>query len=296
MPTYPQAQPTVNGTQITVEAYLNNPTRVQRAIDELANNRFIADVIFTPGPAVQGGSVLYDQVLGPETSFLNDDVQEIEPGSEFPILGTGELMPLVAVARKYGGEVMLTDEAVRRDRRDLLARNMTRLRNTITRKVDTVAIAALEAAPILAYAGAPWDGAGVDIFAELAAAAYEVTSLDMGYEPNTVLIHGQEELAMTSDPDIRDALINAGDTSLIRTGAVGTIAGLTFLRSNRVAPGTAYLLERRTAGSISDEVPLYARPLHDDRRETWFIHGGRVAVPYVTDPKSIVKLTGLNTP
>lgn len=294
MPTYPYAPPSANGTQITVEQYLNNPTRVQRAIDELANNRFIADVIFSQGPAVQGGAVLYDQILGPETSFTEDDVQEIEPGSEFPLLGTGELAPSVAVARKYGGEVMLTDEAVRRDRRDLLGRNMTRLRNTIVRKVDTVAMAVLDAAPILTYAGAAWNGVGVDIFAELAAARYESTSLDMGYEPDTVLINPQEELTLTSDPDIRDALVNAGDTSLLRSGQVGQVGGLTFLRSSRVPAGTAYLLERKTAGSISDEVPLYARPLHDDRRETWFVHGGRVAVPFVTDPKAVVKLTGLN--
>jgi hypothetical protein len=293
MPTYPYPAPTVNGTQITVEAFLQNPTRVQRAIDELANNRFITDVIFQQGPAVQGGAVLYDQVVGPETSFTDQDVQEIEPGSEFPILGTGELMPLVAVSRKYGGEVMLTDEAVRRDRRDLLARNTTRLRNTIIRKVDTVAISALEAAPILSYVGADWGTAATDILAELASAAFESTSLDMGYSPDTVLINPAQELDLLKDTDIRTALANSGDASIIRQGLVGTLMGFTFITSSRVEAGTAYLLERRTAGSVSDEVPLYARPLHDDRRETWFIHGGRVAVPFVTDPKAVVKLTGI---
>lgn len=294
MPTpYPAGSPTINGTTVTVDAFLRNPARVQRSIDALANNRFIADVIFRPGPPATGGAVIYDQILGPESSFTERDVQEIEPGSEFPIVNSGELMPSVATAKKYGGEVMLTDEKVRRDARDLLARESIKLRNTIVRKVDTVAIATLEAAPILTFAGADWGTAATDILAQLAQAAFLSTSLDMGYEPNTVLINPAQELDLLVDTDLRAALSADNGSQLIREGNVGRLMGFDFIRTSRVPAGTAYLLDRGTAGSISDEVPLYARPLHDDRREAWFIHGARVAVPYVTDPKAVVKLTGI---
>ena len=290
---YPPAPPVVAGNTITVSAFLNTPTRVQRAIEALTLQRFIADVIFGAGPAVNGGSVMYDQLLGPDDIFTGRDVQEIEPGSEFPILNTGERMPLVAIARKYGGEIMLTDEAVRRDNRNLLNREMTRLRNTIIRKVDTVAMAALAAAPTQTMAAsADWSLAATDVVADLATAASLVSSLDMGYVADTVLVNPAQSLDLVKDKDIRDAMPRERDNSLIRTGNLGRVLGLDFIESNRVPAGTVYVLQRRIAGGISDEVPLYARPIPDARRETTFIHGARVVVPYVTDPKAVVRITG----
>lgn len=290
---FPPAPPTVAGTNITVNAFLQTPTRVQRAIEALTLQRFIADAIFAGGPAVAGGSVMYDQMLGPDDIFTAREVQEIEPGSEFPILNTGERMPLVAVARKYGGEIMLTDEAIRRDNRPLLAREMTRLRNTIIRRVDTVAMAALGAAPVQTMvASGDWSLAATDIVADLATAAGMVSRLDMGYVADTVLVNPDQTLDLMKDKDLRDAMPRERTDGLIRTGNLGRVLGLDFIESNRVAAGTVWVLQRRIAGSISDEVPLYARPIRDDRRETTFIHGARVVVPYVTDPKAVVRITG----
>ena len=294
MPTpYPQAAPTISGQNVTVSAFLRTPARVQRAIENLAALRFIADVIFGAGPAATGGSVIYDQVLGQDALFTERDVQEIEPGSEFPILNTGESTPLVAVARKWGGEVMITDEAVRRDARDRLAREMTRLRNTIVRKVDTVAMAVLRAAPHLALAAtADWGTTPGAAITDLGRIAHAVSSLDMGYEVDTVFLNPAQELDLMLDEKIRTALPRESSTVPIATGKLGRLMGMDFIVSNRLNPGEVLGVDRGMPGGISDEVPLYARPIYDERRETTFIHGARVAVPYVTDPKAVVILTG----
>lgn len=289
---FPPPPPTVSGTTISVSAFLNSPPRVSRAVEDLTLSRFVADVIFSQGPQAVGGSVIYDQLTADDV-FLTGDVQTIAPGAEFPILSSRDVAPLVAVAAKYGAEVFLTDEEVRRDRRDVLRRELAKLRNTIVRKVDTVAMAALNAAPLLtATASGSWQAAATDIIADVVTAINAVNNTDLGYVVDTALINPREELALLKDKDIRDALPREQDAGLIRTGNLGRLMGVDFITTNRVPAGTVYFMQRGTIGSISDEVPLYARPIADERRERVFIHGGRVAVPFVTDPKAGLRLTG----
>lgn len=289
---YPPAPPVVQGTNVSVSLFLQSPPRVQRAITNMALQRFVADVAFSQGPAATGGAVMYDQVTAPDL-YMDRDVQEIEPGGEFPLLTSPEVAPLVAVARKWGGEVYLTYEQIRRDNRGVLARETTRLRNTIIRRVDTLAMAALRAAPITQQAASgDWSAAATDIIADLVTAAGAINALDMGYVADTVLINPQQEQDLLKDKDIRDVLPRERDNSLIRTGNLGRLLGLDFIVSNRVNPGEAFVLQRKVIGGVSDEVPLYARPIDDERRERTYLHGARVPAVYVTDPKAAVRVSG----
>lgn len=290
---FPVAPPTVAGNVITVSMFLNDPTRVQRSIENITNLRFVADVVFSEGPAIPSGSVIYDQIVEQGQIFLAGDVQEIEPGADFPILNALEAGPLVAVARKYGGEVFLTYEDRRRDRRDKLGRRLTQLRNTIVRKVDRIAMAALRAAPIIQQnASGDWSTAATDIVRDAAVAKNAITRLELGYMPDTVLINDDQELDLMSDKDIRDALPRERDDTLIRTGNVGRLMGMDWLATSQVNPGEVFVLQRKVAGSISDEVPLYARPIDEPRQERVYLHGARLPAVYVTDPKSVVRITG----
>jgi hypothetical protein len=294
MPTmYPYAPPSVSGGNWSVPVWLQNPARVQRTLEALAYQRFIADVIFAQGPPATGGAVAFDQITLNDL-FLARDVQEIEPGSEFPQLTDVDQVPLVALIKKWGGEVPITDEARDRDRRDVVQRAMNRLINTIVRKVDTVALAALDAAPINTLVGSgDWSTAATDIIKDLGTAANIVDALDMGYMVDTVLINPAQELDLIVDKDIRDAMPRETQNNTLQTRRIGTVMGFDFWASNRVTAGTAYALQRKVAGSISDEVPLYARPIRDERREVTYVHGARRVVPYVTDPKTVVKITGI---
>ena len=289
---FPPAAPTVSGMDITVSTLLNSPPRVQRALEDLTAGRFVTDVILAPGPQAAGGAVIYDQVVEND-AFLTGDAQAIAPGAEFPLLGDTEHNPLVAVARKWGGEMFLTYEEIRRDRRDVLGRKLTRLRNTIVKRVDAVAMAALRAAPILtASASDDWADPVTDIVTDLAAAQLAVDVLELPYVLDTVLIHPVQANALQTDAEIRDALPREVDQSLIRTGTIGRLLGLDFIKTTQVASGEVIFLARGIAGSVSDEVPLAAVPIDDPRRERTYVHGSRVVVPYITDPKAVVRMTG----
>jgi hypothetical protein len=292
---YPQPDPTVSGANLTVSVFLNTPARVQRAITDFALNRFILDKIFRQGPTATGGAVVYDQVTG-SFFFLDRDVQEIRPGSNFPILSGGEQLPQVAVVKKLGGEVKLTYEAVRRDNRALLSREMTRLGNNIVRYVDGAAIAALNAAPILTMAvGAAWSIASTDILADIATAAELVYGPDLGYQADTLIVNPIKHMHMVKNTTLRTALPREDTTTRnpIFGGRINMLEGIDVYTTNRVPAGTGYLLQSGQAGDYSEEIPTYARPIDEPREESWYIHGARIVVPYVTDPLCVVKMTGL---
>jgi hypothetical protein len=293
--TYPPAPPTIDGQgRITVEQYLKQPTRVQRAIADLTKERYLAERIFGSGNA-EGGAVIYDQLTAADSLYTERDVQAIEPGSEFPLTDVGESAPKVAAVSKWGGAGIVTYEAARRDNRDVLNRKLTRIRNTIVRKVDTVAIAALNAAPINGSVGTDWsDVATRDAVGDIAKATNKIDNLDLGYVADTVLINPTQELELFLDKSLREALPKENTAANpIASGRISGLMGLTWYASNRVPVGTAYVLASTQAGSLHDELPLYSRVVDQPERERYLIQAARVTVPVVTDPLAVYRLTGL---
>jgi hypothetical protein len=298
-PGIPVVNPGVPGSQsatLTIEQWLQNPLRVQRTIADLTQERFIADRIFAKGGTATGGAVIYDQVLGSDL-FADRDVQAIEPGSEFPLVVTGETAPLVARTIKWGGAAKITYEERDRDKRDVLNRKLTRLRNTIVRKVDTVAVASLYAAPILTSAAATvWTDPTAPIFDDVATAKTTSEVLDLGYELDSALINYTTALAILKNKDLRDSLPreNQGSPNPVLIGKLSGIAGITnWYATNRMPEQDVLLLAGQTAGSISDEKPLYSRVFDWPLQEAVYVMAARLVVPYVTDPKSVVRITGV---
>jgi hypothetical protein len=299
MPTpFPPAPPTVSGNTITVDAFLNNPAQVRRSIENLALNRFIADRIYAEGPRATGGAVLYDQIAAGDY-FMARDVQAIEPGNEFPILNAGETMPLVAAVTKWGGSAIFTYEAVRRDRRDILARELVRLRNTIVRKIDTVAIAALNAAPIHTDSATDgWDDPDTNPLYDVFRAVSTIDEQDLGYVATAVIVNPSEALSLRTNDKLAARMPRetprgaSGTPDLLAAADLNGLAGLRWYVSNRQTVGTVTVLAEKQAGGISDELPLYSRTVDEETKERYRVMSARISVPYVTDPKSVVKLTG----
>lgn len=297
MPTpYPPAPPVISGQNLTVSVFLRNPAVVQRRMENLTRQRFVADRLFNAGPQATGGAVIYDQVLDAGHLFAARDVQEIEPGAEFPLTGAADPTPLTAAVKKWGGAVPITYEEERRDRRDVLARRTTQLRNTVLRKVDTVAVATLDAAPLQTQAASgDWTTAATDIISDIETAKNKLDVMDMGYEADIVLLNPAQVLDIRKDADIRSALPRENRArNLLDLGAADLdgLLGLTWIPSNRVTAGTAYVADSRSVGGISDELALYTRVVNQPERERYLIQAARPTVPYVTDPKAVVKITG----
>lgn len=295
---YPAGAPTVNGSLITVDAFLKSPPMVQKAITDLTKQRFIADEVFAAGPTAVGGAVMFDQITEGEW-FSDRDVQAIAAGAEFPVVSSGQSNPKVAAVTKWGGAAVVTYEQVRRDRRDVLAKELTKLRNTIVRKIDTVAVAALEAAVDANLipdqpASDDWTDEDTDIRADLETARSTIDEQDLGYEADTVLLNPEQALGVRLNNGLQTALPREtmADNLIGKSGLSGLLRFPRWYVSNRVAPGDVWVTCSKQVGSISDELPLYSRVVNDELRERYVIMAARIAVPFITDPLCTVKITG----
>lgn len=287
---------TVNGMTVTVDWALKSPTFITRAVSAALTDRFISDYIFRPGNA-DGGAVVYERVLGPSEKYpIKGDIQIIEPGDEFPLVEFGELERQSAIVDKFGAAVEITYEAIRRNRTDRIGDAITKLSNAILRKTDTRAMAALAADPdkLLAVAAAPWSSGSSDPFSDLVTATGAVEGQELDYTIDTVLINPIDAAKLLKNRDIRDQLPRESAASNpLLTGRLDGLAGLSFLQTNRKAPGSLYLLQRGAAGVHAEELATYTRRIDQEENERWRIQGARVSVPIITDPKSIIELTGV---
>lgn len=294
---YPPVPPTVAGGKITIDLYLRQPTRITRVLNDLTAERFIGDRVFGSGNA-DGGAVLYDRV-SEQDLYLDNEIEVIAPGAEFPILGASETDPLVAKVAKRGGAVKLTYEAVRRNATDQFARQMRRLANTIVKKHDAIAISTLLGDADLGSgnAAAAWNASGSDPFADIMEAKLGVEQLDLGYLVDTAIINPQEFQALIANASIRAALPRENTTqNPVLSGQLAGLAGIAnWIVTNRMTSGTALFVNSKIVGSINDELPMYTRVVDKQEDETYLIQGARVSVPVVTDPKAAFKLTGLHS-
>lgn len=297
---FPAVPPVVNGQLITIEQWLQQPARVQRIITDLSLERFVVDEIYAQGPTATGGAVIYDQVMGTELYPATRDVQAIQPGALFPLVDVGEVAPLVANTVKWGGSAFLTYEERDRDKRDVLRRKLVRITNAIVRKVDTVGLAVLRAAPILQVTSSGnWAGTIANVFADVAAGKTAVDRTDMGYTITKAIISPNTALSMLTNAKLLNTLPReamGANISPIIEGRLSGLAGIQrWIVTNRCGDDEVFLLDGQMAGSISDEKPLYSRVVDQPETERVLIMAGRLTVPYVTDPKSVTRIVGVGT-
>lgn len=137
---HPYGPPRIDGTTITVETMLKQPTRITRMVMDLTpRDRWISDQLFASGGGVTGGAVIFDEAQEAD-AYAGRDVEQIAAGSEFPLITSQVGVPNTALVEKWGGKVFITDEA--RDRNDTaaFARAIRQLANTQVRKLNQRAV------------------------------------------------------------------------------------------------------------------------------------------------------------
>jgi hypothetical protein len=292
---YPFGVPSISGSSITIDMMLNQPTRISRYLADLSlRNMFSTEVFATPG-GVEGGALLYD-VLTTNDLFLDStrEVQNVEPGGEFPIVTASRAVPQVALVEKFGGKFFITDEARDRNDESAFRNESTKLSNSIVKGVDTRAITALDAA-VSTYSrtatGANWGTA-------LSTAAGSVTK---NMEPGGDFAAAQltadtEELGVRYDTWIVNP---AQYAALVRFYGVNDLPavlagyGVRVISTNRVTAGTAYAVEAGQVGEIRFEQGLTTETWREQATERTWVQSSIRPVYAVTNPNSVIKFSGL---
>ena len=202
------------------------------------------------------------------------------------------------MVKRYGGEVDLSFASVRRNDTSAYRRKVQQLANTVLRKANRVAVAALDRdtdIPTLAI-GTDWNQAPADPLGDLATAQSMIDDSDMGYLSNTVLINPQDALTLRKRKDIRDALPRENaDLNPVLSRDLAGLLDLQFIKSSFVTKGTGWLVSRENLGTYADEEGGLKADTYDEKhRHVHVLQAWRTFVPVVTDPFAAVKLTGLS--
>lgn len=307
--TYPPAAPTISGDNVTISRFLANPALVARRLRTIAEQRFISDVLLTGRFQVQGGAILYETG---ETIYTDRTPEAVAPGSDYPQTPVSEGTASLAKVVKWGEDVPITDEAIKRRQMDPVNKAMLKLVNTMVKTVDSVAMSAISSAVTQSTgATASWKAdSGTNIFRDIMLAKANILALNQGYDPDTVVVDDLTFANMVSDNRFQGILPREKTDGVVYTGNFPVVAGLRILPSPNIFGGgtssaIALVLDSKQLGGMADEDlggPGYAsagypgveaKMIREDKKDQWLGRCRRVTVPVVLEPAAAWKITGV---
>ncbi len=303
--TYPAPAPTVSGDYLTIHRLLQSPDLIARRLRTIAQQRFIADALLTGRYPAIGGAVQYEI---PGESIYTDRVpQQVGANGEYPMSGLGIGPTLVASTVKWGQDVPVTDEAIKRLNRNPVDRAFLKMVNQMVKLVDGISLAAITSAVTqTTAAAAAWSTAtAIQIFKDVALAKANIIALNQGYYPDTVVL---SDFSWTY---AMAAFISGGylpresaETAAL-TGDFPMIDGMRWLTTPNVpTAGNVLVLDSTVLGGMADEQlggPGYAgsaagievKTMRDDEHDAWRLRARRVTVPIVIETGAAWKITGV---
>lgn len=283
---------------------MQSPTLIARRLRTLAEQRFISDAILTSRFNAIGGAVQYQQN---ESIYTDRPAEGVKPGAEYPMSALGLGPTQIAAVVKWGQDVPITDEAIKRMRMNPVDRAFVKLINQIVKTVDAISLALVASTVTQSTAAAvTWTTAAADqIFLDVMLATANIRALNQGYDPDTVVL---DDFAWTR---AMAAFVKAGyvpreaqDTPVL-TGNFPTIGGMRWLATpNLPTTGQALIVDSTQLGGMADEQlggPGYvgamagveSKSMRQDEQDEWRLRARRVTVPVVIEPASSWKITNL---
>jgi hypothetical protein len=293
-PTHPLGPPSLNGTEITIDFALENPTRITRTLEDLTLQKFLVDKVFRNEGGVTGGAVLYD-VLEENELYLTRDVEPIEPGGVYPIVDGDRRAPAIAPVEKWGGKVFYLDESKRRNKTGLFASKITKLGNTMVRRVNTNTMAVLNAAVAkygrtmvandwtkIVTAGTSASTAQKYPLADIAAAVAQSEREELDIVFNLLIMNPTEWA---------NGVTLHGSTGGFK--AILEDLGFTWFVTNRQPAGKVKVVAEQEVGGYNVEQPITTITYRDEDHDKTWIKSSVLPVEYVDNPFGILELTGL---
>lgn len=308
--TYPPAPASLSGDLLTINRLLANPQMIERRMKALDDIGFIADELLPGRFRTSGGAVQYE--INDQPLFTNRSITAVAPGSEYPRALPQSGTAALAAVSKWGQATELTDERIKRaipmgNAVDWALRILT---NTVTQKIDRLAIAAFASAVNDTLTASDWTGGTPKILLDVEKGKAKVAGREMGYRADTILLTDAKYAYLASDDKIATLRKRETTDNPVYGGVIDRISGLKVLTTPIAnMPGSAddvWIFDSRAIGGMADEAnldPGYATAENGIQvqtrrvaeRDLWHMWGRRITVPVITDPLAGVKLTGTGT-
>ena len=302
--TYPAAAPTLSGDLLTISRFLQNPTNVRRRLRDFRNLRFVSDQLLTARFRSSGGAVLYEQ----SEAFVTDrTVEAVAAGAEYPFAETPTGTAALAAVVKWGQKVRITEEEVERETvPSVIDRKLRKLVNSIIKQVDVTTMAAIESAVTQNTAATTAWGtiATATPFYDVQKAKAQIRKLNLGYEPDTLVMDDDRYAALTNNQIVSGLLKRETSDNPIYTGEIERLAGLRIVVTpNLPVTSTVYVLDSTQLGGMADEgasMPGYnvadmaiaTKVIEQHDIDAVDVQGRRKTVPVIQEPGAAWRITG----
>ncbi|WP_280185832.1 MULTISPECIES: hypothetical protein [Nocardia] len=306
--TYPPAAPTISGDNITISRFLKDPQLIARRLRELAEQRFIADVLLTGRFNAEGGAIGYETG---ESIYSDTAPEAVAPGGEYPLTKISEGDAQIAKTVKWGRDTEVTDEAIARRKMDPVNRAMKKMVNQMVKTIDGLALATIASQVTqTSAASAAWDTGTPTILRDVLRVVAQIRALNEGYEPDVIVVDDLTWANVMSDDKIASLLRREDGLAPIYTGDFPSIAGLRFLPTpNLPVAGSAFVVDTSQLGGMADEKlagPGYAsaggsipgvevKSIRDEDNDKYRLRSRRVTVPVVLEPRAAWEITGVTS-
>lgn len=303
---YPPAAPTYSGDSLTIHRFLQNPAAVAARLRNILQQRYIADALLTARLDVQGGAITWESG---EPLTTKEAPRAVAPGAEYPLVQIGDGTPQLAKTTKWGQDAEVTDEAIKRLKRNPVDRAFTKLANQNVKTVDSLALSVISSAVTSTRAAsALWANATAEqILTDVMLAKADVTSLGEGFDPKVVALDDLTYAIAKAKFIAAGYLPREGAANAIATGDFPRVEGMTWLPSPNAQASTVLLADTDVLGGMADEelggpgyvsasgpgtASVEVKSIRDDDNDQYRLRARRVTVPVVLEPLAAIEITG----
>lgn len=307
MATFPPAPATLNGDVVSASRFLQNPEFVARALQEFGDLRYRGTFLLSGRQDTSGGAVGYEQV---EAIFADAAPEVVAPGGEYSLTTIANGPAGLARVAKYGKDTLITDEDVKRRGFDSIRKGLLKLTNSAQLVIDQAVVSVIASAVTnTRAAAAAWNAtSGTKVLQDILRAVADVRALNLGYEPNALLVDDSTWAYLASDPVISAAMAREDKSNPIYTGRFDVVAGLEIIPTPAAnlpsGVGTnAWVVDTNQLGFIATEDLqggyqaagdlVQSKVMRDEETDATRVRVRANFVPVVTDPGAGFRISGV---
>lgn len=296
-----------DGSKFTVSDLVKAPKRVPNLVRQLVQDADISPWVLRQGPTADGGAVVYEENVA---LYADDDAEVVAEFGEIPMTSSGMTVPVTRATTKRGLGLKISKEMETRNDMGRVQDEIRRVRDKVVRGRERTFFQAITTNPNVntyTVTSNGWLSPTSKIVKHLADAMYLIADQapqgaleneKLGYNPDTLIIHPKYQWTLIDNEEINRIFAGSplADQQLRYTGKLPKkFLNLDILTSWSVPDNTAYVLQRKAMGFISQEWPLSGSPMKyneaDQSYTTYFSYRDLVAID---NPKAVTKITGIN--
>jgi hypothetical protein len=302
---YPPAAPSYSGDTLQIHRFLQDPAAVALRMRTILNRRYISDVLLKARLEVQGGAITWESG---EPLTTAEAPRAVAPGAEYPLVKIASGTPQLAKTTKWGQDAEVTDEAIKRLKRNPVDRAFTKLANQNVATVDALSLSVIASAVTATHAAAAvWATATAEqILTDVMVAKAKVTTLGEGFDPDVVGLNDLLYAIAKAKFIAAGYLPREGAQNAIATGDFPRVEGMLWLPSP-FAPATPIVADTAQLGGMADEeiggpgyvsaggdgtAPVEVKSIRDEDNDQYRLRARRVTVPVVLEPAAAIEITG----